>query len=286
MTTIATSPPTGNAATGPTPPWRRWPLRVLPPGLLGAKRARTLIERNYRVSQNNWAAVIGGLFEPIFFLTSIGVGIGKLVGHVHGGGHTVTYPQYVAPGFMAAAAMNGAIYESFNIFHKLKYAKTYEAILATPLGVGDIAVGEIGWSLLRGAFYAATFLMVILVAGLTSSWWAFAVVPAAVLIGFAFAAIGIAAVSYMKTWQDFDLIQMGIVPLFLFSATFAPLRTYPEVVQWLVRVTPLYHGVTMLRDLLLDSVGWTTLGHAAYLVATGALGLWIAKRRLGRLLLV
>jgi lipooligosaccharide transport system permease protein len=261
--------------------------RVLPPGLLGRRRATLLIERNLLVFKRTWIVLVGGLFEPIFFLGSIGVGIGALVGHLHGGGHEITYTQFVAPGLMAAAAMNGAIYEStFNIFFKLKYAKTYDAVLATPLDVADVATGEIGWALIRGGAYAVVFLAVMAVMGLPTSWWALAAVPAAVLIGFAFAAAGMAATSYMTTWQDFDLVQMAIVPMFLFSATFSPLSTYPDVVQWIVRFTPLYHGVVLLRDLAFGSVGLTTFGHAVYLAVMGVICLQVAIRRLGRLLCV
>lgn len=261
--------------------------RVLPPALLGRRRARLLIERNVLVFKRTWLVIVGGLFEPIFFLGSIGVGIGDLVGHLQGGGHQITYTQFVAPGLMAAAAMNGAVYEStFNIFFKLKYAKTYDAVLATPLNVADVAVGEIGWALIRGAAYAVVFLAVMAVMGLPTSWWALVAVPGSLLIGFAFAAAGMAATSYMTTWQDFDLVQMAIVPLFLFSATFSPLSTYPAAVQWLVRVTPLYHGVVVLRDVTFGSVGWLTVAHALYLAVMGALCLRIAIRRLNRLLCV
>jgi lipooligosaccharide transport system permease protein len=275
------------AAVPPEPTSAALVSRVLPPGLMGFRRAQLLIERNYLVFRSTWLVLISGVFEPVFFLASIGVGIGKLVGHVHGGGAVVSYSQFVAPGLMASAAMNGAIYEStFNIFFKLKYAKTYEAVLATPVGVTDIALGEIGWALIRGAFYAAVFLAVMAIAGLVTSWWALLAVPAAVLLGFAFGAVGMAATSYMTTWQDFEFVQMAIIPMFLFSATFSPLSTYPAAMQWVVRVTPLYQGVTLLRDLSLGTVSAPTAGHALYLAVMGALGLRIAIRRLGELLCV
>ena len=90
--------------------------------------------------------------------------------------------------------MNGAIYDStFNVFFKLKYAKTYDAILSTPIGVGDVALGEIGWALIRGGIYAAGFLVVMVVLGLVLSPWAILAFPAALLVGFAFGAAGMAA---------------------------------------------------------------------------------------------
>jgi lipooligosaccharide transport system permease protein len=182
--------------------------------------------------------------------------------------------------------MNGAIYDStFNVFFKLKYAKTYDAILATPVGVGDVAVGEIAWALIRGALYAGTFLLVMLAMGLVLSPWAILAFPAALLIGFAFGAAGMAATSFMRTWQDFDLVQLVILPLFLFSGTFYPLTTYPEPIRLLVELTPLYHGVDLVRGLTTGTLGPGMLVHVAYLAAMGLAGLAITARRLERLLL-
>jgi lipooligosaccharide transport system permease protein len=277
-------PPTDVLA--PAPPRSRGLIsRVVPPSVLGRRRALLLIERDLMVYRRQWMIVISGLFEPLFYLLSIGVGIGKLVGDVHGGGQAVSYSEFVAPALMASSAMNGAIYEStMNVFFKLKYAKVYEAVLATPVSVADVALGEVGYALLRGGAYAVVFLCVMLAMGLVASWWAVLAVPAAILIGFAFAGAGLAATSYMKSWQDFDLVQLAILPLFLFSATFYPLSTYPRGVRLLVRVTPLYQGVALLRGLTLGHVGPATLGHVLYLAVMGAIGLRIATRRLGRLL--
>ncbi len=214
--------------------------RVAPPVLFGGRRAGLLIERNVMVYRRGWLVIVSGFFEPLFYLLSIGLGIGALVGAVPlGDGRLVPYTAFVAPALLASSAMNGAIYDStFNVFFKLKYAKTYDAILATPVGVADIAAGEIGWALIRGALYAVTFLLVMLVMGLVLSPWAILAFPAALLIGFAFGAVGMAATSFMRTWQDFDLVQLVILPLFLFSATFYPLTTYPEPIRFLIELTP------------------------------------------------
>ena len=119
--------------------------------------------------------------------------------------------------------MNGAIAEgTFNFFFKLRYNKTFDSILSTPLSPGDIAVGELVWALIRGGIYAVAFLIVMAVLGLIVSPWVVLAVPGALLIGFAFGAVGMAATSFMRTWQDFDLIQLVILPLFLFSGTFYP----------------------------------------------------------------
>src|SRR5207244_6648171 len=124
--------------------------------------------------------IFSGLFEPIFYLFSIGVGIGHLVGKVPGpGGHALDYRTFVAPALLAAASMNGAVYDStMNVFYKLKYARIYDAILATPLGADDVARGEITWALLRGFLYAISFIVVMLCFGLVHSAWVILALPA------------------------------------------------------------------------------------------------------------
>jgi lipooligosaccharide transport system permease protein len=259
--------------------------RVAPPVLLGG-RAHRLIERNLMATRRQWMIIVTGFFEPVFFLFSVGIGISKLVGTVPVAGHAVAYTAFVAPGLMAASAMNGAVYDStFNVFFKLKFAKTYDAILSTPLSVGDVAIGEIGWALGRGLLYAAAFLVTMAAMGLVQSPWAVLALPAATLIGFAFAAVGIATTSYMRSWQDFDVVQLAVLPMFLFSATFYPLATYPPAVRWIVELTPLFHGVSLIRGLTTGLLGWSMLVDVGYLVALGLVGLTVAARRLERLLL-
>ncbi len=261
--------------------------RVAPPVLFSGRRAGLLIERNLLVYRRGWLVIVSGFFEPLFYLLSIGLGIGALVGAVPlGDGRLIPYTVFVAPALLASSAMNGAIYDStFNVFFKLKYAKTYDAILATPVGVGDVAAGEIGWALIRGALYAGTFLLVMLAMGLVRSPWAILAFPAALLIGFAFGAVGMAATSFMRTWADFDLVQLVILPLFLFSGTFYPLTTYPEPIRVLVELTPLYHGVDLVRGLTTGALEPGMLVHVAYLTVMGVVGLAITSRRLERLLL-
>ena len=253
----------------------------------GAGLARMLVERNITSFRHGWIALVTGFAEPVFYLFSLGIGIGALVRTVStDSGMVVTYPQFVAPALLAASAMNGAVMDStFNVFFKLKYAKLYDAVLATPMGPRDVAVGEISWSLLRGAMYSAAFLVIAVLAGTVRSWWALLALPAAVFIGFAFAAVGMFATTFMRSWVDFDYITLAIQPMFLFSATFFPLSTYPDALQWLVRLTPLYHGVALERALMLGDVGWGVLAHVAYLLVLGAVGVVGASRRLERLLL-
>jgi lipooligosaccharide transport system permease protein len=253
----------------------------------GAGMARTLVERNARAFRHGWVTLVSGFFEPVFYLFSLGVGLGALVGTVTtDSGVAVAYPEFVAPALLASSAMNGAVYDStFNVFFKLKYARLYDSVLATPLGPRDVAVGEISWALLRGQVYAVAFLVVALAVGVVRSWWALLALPAATLIGFAFAAAGMAATTYMRSWVDFDYVELAILPMFLFSATFFPLATYPDSLQWVVQATPLYHGVALCRELMLGQVSPGLLWHVGYLLAMGLGGFLLAGRRLERLLL-
>jgi lipooligosaccharide transport system permease protein len=255
---------------------------------LAGSRAWLLVERNLLVYRRIWLLIVSGFFEPVFYLLSLGVGIGALVGTVAGpDGQPIPYTAFVAPALLAASAMNGAIYDSTtNVFFKLKYAKTYDAMLATPLGPTDIAVGEIAWAQLRGTLYSVAFLIVMAALGLITTWWALLALPATMLIGLAFAAVGMACTSFMRGWQDFEFVQLAILPMFLFSTTFFPLSVYPRPIQIVVQFTPLYHGIELIRPLTTGAgVGVALLGHAVYFVGLAALGLSVAARRLEKLLL-
>ncbi|MEX1133784.1 MAG: ABC transporter permease [Acidimicrobiia bacterium] len=262
------------------------PSRLTPPHRMTPFRAQRIWERNTLVYRRLWKIIVTGFFEPVFYLLSIGVGIGALVGDITlPNGVSIGYPAFVAPALMAASAMNGAVLETtFNIFFRLKFGNVYEGILTTPLVPRDIAIGEIGWALLRGAIYSTVFLAVMALMSLTESWWALMTVPGAVLIGFAFGSLGMAATTYMRSWQDLDLVALVTMPLFLFSATFYPLDVYPPAIQQIARISPLYHGTEMLRAFSLGIFDWTLAGHIAFLVVIGLIGARIASRRLDGLL--
>jgi lipooligosaccharide transport system permease protein len=272
--------------TGVLAPSRGLLLRIVPPGLY-AGRAMVLIERAVLVNRRTWTIVLSGFFEPLFYLLAVGVGFGRLTGNITApDGTSLSYAAFVAPALLAASAMNGAVYDAtFNIFFKFKYVKLYDAMLATPLGPVDIAVGEIAWALLRGGLYAAGFLVVLFAGGLISSPWGLLALPAALLVSFAFAAIGMAATTYMRSWQDFDLVLLAILPMFLFSTTFYPASVYPTPIRIVVEVFPLYHGIALMRGLTTGMVGPGLLGHVAYFVIMAAIGVVVSARRLGRLLL-
>jgi lipooligosaccharide transport system permease protein len=261
-------------------------LRVLPPGMY-AGRARVVVERSLLVNRRTWLVVLSGLFEPLFYLFSLGVGFGSMIGAITGAdGRSISYVAFVAPGLLAASAMNGAVYDAtFNIFFKLKYAKLYDSMLATPLGPFDVALGEIGWALLRGGLYAAGFLVVMTGMGLITSSWGLLALPVALFVAFAFAALGMAATTFLRSWQDFDLVQLALMPMFLFSTTFYPLSVYPEPIRFVVECFPLYHAIELMRGLTTGDVGWGMLGHLAYFAVMAGIGVVVATRRLGTLLL-
>jgi lipooligosaccharide transport system permease protein len=273
-------------------------LRVLPvPGLLGRSLAGIagpggrgglpLVERNVLAYRHLWITLVSGVLEPLFYLLSVRVGLGALVGHVAGpDGRVVSYAVFVAPALLATSSMNGAVFDStFNVFHKLKYDKVYDAALATPLRPGDVALGEITWALGRGLLYAFAFLAVVAAMGLVPSAWILLSLPAAVLIGFAFAGVGVAATTYMRSWKDFDFILLATLPMFLFSTTFYPLSVYPGALRVVVECTPLYQAVALLRGFAFGSLSPSMAGNAAYLAAMGLVGLHVAGRRISRLLL-
>jgi lipooligosaccharide transport system permease protein len=233
-----------------------------------------------------WMIILSGFFEPLLYLVGIGFGVGTLVGNVAFSGTTARYAVFVAPALMASSAMNGAVNEStYNMFYKLRYAKTYDAMLSTPLSVVDIALGEVAWALMRGVTYASGFIVVMAALGLVTSPWAIFAVPAALLVSVAFAGAGTAVTTIMRSWQDAAAVQVAVLPLFLFSATFYPLSSYAAPMQVVVQLTPLYHGVHMLRALTTGTVGIDMLLDVAYLACMGVAGVAIASRRLERQLL-
>jgi lipooligosaccharide transport system permease protein len=276
------------------PALRRLPLRILPApmllarrGGLGGRGSMHLIERHARAYRHSWVILVSGLFEPLFYLLSIGVGLGALVGKVAGpDGQLVGFTSFVAPALLATSSMNGAVFDStFNVFFRLKYAKLYDSALSTPMRSGDVALGEVGWALIRGGLYASAFMVVMLAMGLVHSVWSVAALPAALLIGFAFAGAGMAATTFMTSWQHFEFVTLATLPMFLFSTTFYPLSVYPRPVQIVVECTPLFQGVSLMRALTLGGITPSAAWNVLYLAAMGLAGLALAGRRISRLLL-
>ena len=253
-------------------------------------RARRLVERNVLVYRHQWIIIFSGVFEPIFYLIAIGLGIGGIVGDVpteYTDGQQISYLAFVAPALLATAAMNGAVFETiFNVFFKLNYAKTYEGVLATPMGITEIALGEMLWALFRAALYAVAMFVIMLVFGLILSPWGVLIIPAALLVAAAFAAAGLAGTAFLRTVNDFD-VPMGLIvmPMFLFSGTFFPTDIYPVPVQVFLQLTPLYHAISLIRGLSTGLIGLEQAWDLVYLLAFFAIGMTIAMRQMEKRLI-
>lgn len=255
---------------------------------LYGRNAKSVIQRGLLATKTSNASImISGFVEPVLYLLSMGIGLGSIVGDVTGpGGHTMSYAAYIAPALLAVSAMNGAIYDStMNVFFKMNYAKLYQNMLYTSLGPLDVAIGEIFLALLRGFMYATGFTIIMWFMGLITHPAGLLMVPAAVLIAFGFASIGMGITSYLKTFQQLDWITFVMLPMFLFSATFYPLSVYPQAIQWFIQAMPLWHGVELLRQL---SIGYFTPGmlvHVGYFVVMIVVGVTLTTRRLRALFL-
>jgi lipooligosaccharide transport system permease protein len=257
--------------------------RTLP--MIGSRRSLRVLERNALVYRAQWVMLLSGFFEPLFYLLSIGIGLNKLVGDLHVHGQVISYATFVAPGMLATSAMNGAMIDSiFNTFFKLKISHVYDAILATPLDVTDIALGEVWWALARATLYSASFIVCMAALGDAGSVWVVLCWPGAILTSLTFSCMGLAACTYMRTWQDFDLVTLVQLPLFLFSATFFPISLYPQWLGAIVSFSPLYQSAALLRGLSLGQFDWIMIMRAGYLLAIALLGLYVAARRFKRIL--
>jgi lipooligosaccharide transport system permease protein len=255
---------------------------------LYAGNARSVVGRGLLATRStNWIIVLTGVFEPVFYLLALGLGLGSYITAVNdANGHPIPYAAYIAPALLAVSAMNGAIYDStWNVFFKMHFGKLYQGMLATSLGPLDVALGEISLALLRGAAYGTTFLLVMQALGLNLAWTAPLALPAILLIAFGFASLGMGITSYLKTFQQMDWVQFVLLPMFLFSATFYPLSVYPLPIQYIVQAFPLWHGVELVRGLTTGALNPAMLVHVLYFVVMIAVGLVFTTRRLRALFL-
>lgn len=251
-------------------------------------RSRVVLERGfYALKSSTWMVVLSGFVEPVFYLLAFGYGIGQFIdGTTDGAGNPITYAQFIAPALLATSAMNGAIYDStWNVFFKMHFGKLYNSMLSTSLGTLDVALGEIGWALLRGLAYAIGFMAVVTPMGLVTSGWGILAIPASVLIAFGFASVGMGVTSYLKSHQQMQWIQLVMLPMFLFSGTFFPLSVYPEPIQWLIQALPLWQAIELIRGLTLGVMNLAMLGHVLYFVVMIIGGLYFTTRRLTALFL-
>jgi lipooligosaccharide transport system permease protein len=243
---------------------------------------------NYR---RTWrGSIYTSFLSPVLYLGAMGLGLGKLV-DAHGtarlGG--VSYLAFLAPGLLAAAAMQSGIEEStYPVLGSVKWRGTYYAAAASPLRPADIFHGHLLFTIMRLAMNSAIFLLVMAAFGAITSPWVLAAVPVAMLTGLAFAAPVEAWAITVSRDTSFALVfRFGMIPLFLFSGTFFPVTQLPVWIRPLAYVTPLWHGVALCRSL---SLGTATLGgalvHVGYLTALAAVSIVVGNRTYRRRLCV
>ena len=246
-------------------------------------RSLTLIERGFKAfKSSNWMVVLSGFVEPVFYLLAFGFGIGQLIGDLEdGSGNVVSYASFIAPALLATSAMNGAVYDStWNVFFKMHFGKIYQVMLSSSMGPLDVALGEIFWALLRGVAYSVGFMAIVFPIGLVTNAWGLLAIPAATLIAFGFASLGMAITSYLKSFQQMNWVTFFMLPMFLFSGTFFPVSVYPQWIQSIVQALPLWQGVELVRSLMLGNISVSLWSHVLYFVVMIAGGLWFTTVRL------
>jgi len=249
---------------------------------LYAGRARAIIERaSIALRSSTWVPIATGFIEPVLYLLAFGYGMGQLIGDITTQAGEIDYTVFIAPGLLATSAMNGAIYDStWNVFFKLNESKLYQGILATPMGPLDVALGEIIWALLRGLSYSLAFMVIAAPLGLVPSWSALFAIPAAVMIAFGFASFGMAITSYFKTYQQMGIINVILLPMFLFSGSLYPISVYPDWLEFIIRLLPTWHGIELVRDIWFSVIDLSTLSHLCYFLLMIIVGLYFTTRRL------
>lgn len=256
---------------------------VLTPGALSFASQRLTAYRHF------WrSSLISGVLEPALFLASMGLTLGVLVDKGHGLPGGISYLSFLAPGLLAAAAMQTGTGEStYPVLGAIKWDKTYEAVLATPTAVGDLLAGQLLYVAFRVTTSAALFLAVLSLFGAAESPLVLLALPAALLTGLAFAAPITAVSASIENDSGFAAVQRFlIIPMFLFSGTFFPVSQLPAFFEWVAYLTPLWHGVSLARGLALGTLDPAMgLVHVGYLVLWVAGGVLLARRAYRRRLL-
>jgi len=234
------------------------------------------------------ASIFSSFISPVLFLTAMGLGLGSYVSDSASaalGG--VPYLVFLAPGLLAATAMQAASFEAtFPIIGGLVWSKIFHAMYATPISPRDIALGNLAWMMARLTLICTIFTFVIVLFGAAESPLIVLAIPAAVLTGMAFGGPIAAFSATQKTPNKFAAIfRFGITPLFLFSGTFFPISSLPAALQALAWATPLFHGVALTRGLSLGTIAddpIATAVHVIYLVTLASVGVWLTVRNIER----
>src|SRR2546423_1927377 len=249
-----------------------------------------ILEHNLLVYRRTWkGSIFASFVAPVLFLGAMGFGLGSLISR--GPSRTVdgvSYLAFLAPGLLAAAAMQSAWGETtYPILARIQWLRTYEGMLATPIRVLDVLAGEFSWLALRLALGSCAFFLVMLLFGTVHSGVALLAIAVAVLTGLAFATPILAFTATQRKDTSFPFIgRFLITPLFLLGGVFFPIRQLPQLVQGIAWLTPLAHGVVLARGLLVGQVPPSAGIHLAVLLAYAAIGIAVARvtlqRRLGQ----
>jgi len=266
---VATAVPTGELSVLPRTPR---------PGALAGRAFVYWLTVYRRV----WlGSAISSFLAPLLYLGAMGFGLGSLVNRSGGGIDGVPYVQFVAPGVLAATAMQTAAGEStYMVMGAVKWQRQYHAMLAGPLGPVDLVLGHAAYILVRIALACTAFTLVAALLGAIPSPWAVVGVLVAILCGAAHGPVIMAFSARQENDGNLNLLfRFGIIPMFLFAGTFFPVDRLPEWIQLVAWLTPLWHGTTAVRQLTLGVPDWPVIGmHCAYLLAWVAAGLLLAFR--------
>jgi lipooligosaccharide transport system permease protein len=266
-----------------------------PPGRAGADGtrrgpatplwARSLGYWLYQYKRTWRGSITTSFLYPVLYLSAIGVGLGSLVNHHAHTVDSVRYIDFLAPGLLAATAMQiGGNEAMYPVMGAIKWMKTYFAMLATPLGVVDVLLGHLAWIALRLTAVVTIYLAIMVLFGTVHSPFALLAVPAGVLTGMAFAApIAAFSATQVNDAGFSALYRFGMIPLFLFSGTFFPVSQLPGWLQIVAEATPLYHGVALCRAFTLGQLNaGSDIAHGAYLLALAVIGFALARRSFRR----
>ncbi len=233
-------------------------------------RQLTVFRKTYKVG------LVIRFFEPLLYLFAIGLGISTYVGKING----LTYIEFIAPGILITTAMWAATYEtSFAIYTKIHYQRTYEAILATPMNVRSIIIGEMAWAGTKAILNMTIVMLPLALMGLFHSPYIIVAVLVGFLVGLIYSAFGIIATSFIRAMDHYGIYStFFIMPLFMFSGVFYPIENLPGVLSFFVYLTPLYHGVEAARLLSVGDLG--IMLHVVYLLVMVVLLVPLALHRI------
>ncbi|MDN5348089.1 MAG: lipooligosaccharide transport system permease protein [Clostridia bacterium] len=226
--------------------------------------------RDFVVFRKTWLTnIMFNFLEPLFYLAAMGYGLGYYIPSIKG----MSYLEFLAPGLIASSAMWAAASEcTYDSFVRMRFQKTYHAIIATPLSVDEVVAGEMVFGVFKSVFYGSIILLVISILGLVRSPWALLIPFVMILCGLPFAELGMIWTGLVPKIDTFSyFFTLIITPMFLFSGIFFPLDSLPAVVQKIAFFLPLYHVVELTRALVLGQVNWNLLGHALWLLVFSAI---------------